>query len=123
MKRSTILIVLLVILFARCKSGSNNDVSGIYTNESKSEYSIASDTLIITLVTQTENIYQIQSRTGYQIIKNKALLPKQYKQMKWEATYDSQKKTLSEGDLGIQIRMATNRNSLFMKSTEYQKVK
>src|SRR5476649_2595776 len=100
MKRSTILIVLLAILFVRCKSASNSDVSGIYTNESKSEYSIASDTLIITAINKENKSYLIEHHTGFKRIKNKELQTKQFKQEKWEASWNEDSKVLSETDLG-----------------------
>jgi len=123
MKRSTILIVLLAILFVRCKSGSNNDVSGIYTNESKSEYSIASDTLIITAINKENKSYLIEHHTGFKRIKNKELQTKQFKQEKWEASWNEDKKVLSETDLGRQLTLKPDNVTFVIKDSEFRKIK
>jgi len=123
MKRSTILIVLLAILFVRCKSGSNKDVSGIYTNESKSEYSIASDTLIITAINKENKSYLIEHHTGFKRIKNKELQTKQFKQEKWEASWNEDTKVLSETDLGRQLTLKPDNVTFVIKDSEFRKIK
>jgi hypothetical protein len=123
MKVSTILIVLLAILFVRCKSVSNNDVSGIYTNESKSEYSIASDTLIITAINKENKSYLIEHHTGFKRIKNKELQTKQFKQEKWEASWNENTKVLSETDLGRQLTLKPDNVTFVIKDSEFRKIK
>lgn len=123
MKRLTILIVLIALLFIRCKSASNDDVSGTYTNESKSEYSIASDTLIITAINKENKNYLIEHRTGFQKIRNKELQPKQFKQEKWQASWNEDTKVLSETDLGRQLTLKPDNVTFVIKDSEFRKIK
>ena len=123
MKTSTILILLFAFLFIQCKSTSSNDIAGSYTNQSKSEYSMASDTLTITLVNQTENTYQVQRKTGYQRIRVKVTQPKQYKEEKWQATWNPDKQILAETEFGRQISLDKDKHTLILKNAAYQRIK
>ncbi|WP_428329668.1 hypothetical protein [Mucilaginibacter sp.] len=123
MKASTILIALITTVFIGCSNqASKEDLSGTYTNQSKSEYSLASDTLIITVIDQSNNSYQIERKTGFQKIRNQITQPKQYKNEKWQATWNADKKILSETDLGRQISFGKEKHSLSLKGTQYQKI-
>ena len=123
MKVSTVLIALVTLSFMSCTNkASQDDLPGSYTNKSKSEYSTASDTLILTAISQSSNTYQIERKTGFQKIRNNIMQPKQYKNEKWQATWDADKQILSETDLGRQIIFDKAKHSLSLKNTQYQKI-
>ena len=123
MKVSTILIALMALCIIGCNNKvSKEDLSGTYVNQSKSEYSTASDTLVISMIDESANSYQIERKTGFQKIRNQITQPKQYKDEKWQATWNPDKQILSETDLGRQISFGKDKHSLYLKSTRYQKV-
>jgi hypothetical protein len=122
MKRSTILIVLTTLLFYSC--GSNNtatDISGTYVTHFKNEYSITSDTLIITSESNSQ-IYNVERRTGFNKVRDSKTFPKEFKVAKWVSTYNIDKQLLQETELGKQISILPNKKSLKLGDTEYQKI-
>jgi hypothetical protein len=124
MKVSIILIAFVSILFLSCGGKkTETDISGIFVNQAKSEYSIAYDTLIITPVNGVSNRFQIEDRAGYQKIRAGKLLPFEFKQQNWQATWDSEKQLLSEGEMGRQIQYDNQKKSILIKNTEYRRVK
>lgn len=124
MKASNILMIFITIAFIGCTNKSqSNYVTGTFTNESKSEYSIAADTLIITPIKESENSFQIERRTGYQKLRNGITQPKEYKVEKWQSLWDSDKEVLSEAEYGRQIRVSSDGQFLTMKSTQYKRLK
>jgi hypothetical protein len=123
MKISTILIVLIAGLFMQCTSNSTMDISGSYVNQAQSEFGKDCDTLIITSDNSKNKTYTIESRTGYQKIRNGVLHPMEYKQEKWMATWDADKLLLSETELGRQIRFQPQKLSLLLGNSEYRKLK
>lgn len=124
MKVSTILIALTALVFIGCSNKTTNEnLAGTYTNQSKSEYSEATDTLIITTIGQSTNTYQIERKTGFNKIRNNITQPKEYKNEKWLATWDADKQILSETDLGRQISFDKDKHLLSLKNTQYQKIK
>jgi hypothetical protein len=124
MKTLKILILISCPLFINaCNSSKNPDLSGIYANQAQSEYSIASDTLIITAVSLADKTYQIENRTGYQKIRNGQKLPAEHKQEKWQATWDADKQVLAETEYGRQISVLRDKPGVQLKNTVYLKIK
>lgn len=124
MKAITVIVSLIFVAFLGCKSKSQtNSLAGTFTNQSKSEYSIASDTLIIKPLNQSSNTYQIERRTGFQKIRNGVTQPKEYKTEKWQSSWNGDKEVLSETEYGRLITPGKDGNSVTLKNTEYQKIK
>ena len=124
MKTLAIIIIFTIVAFMGCKSNSqSNFLSGTFTNQSKSEYSTASDTLIITPSPQSRNNFQIERRTGYQKMRNGILQTKEYKTEKWQSSWSEDKQALTETEYGRQITPSMDGNSVTLKNTEYQKIK
>ena len=124
MKALIIIILVTVVAFIGCKSNSqSNSLSGTFTNQSKSEYSTASDTLIITPSMQSSNSYQIERRTGFQKIRNGVAQAKEYRTEEWQSTWSDDKQVLSETEYGRQITPNKDGNSVMLKNTRYQKIK
>jgi len=105
-----------------CSSSRNPELSGIYTNQAQSEYSTASDTLIITVVSLTDKSYSVERRTGYQKIRNGQKLPAEHKQEKWQATWDPDKQVLAETEYGRQISVLRDKPGIQLKNTVYLKI-
>ncbi|MDN3584930.1 hypothetical protein [Mucilaginibacter flavus] len=124
MKALSFIIILAIAAFTGCTNNSQSkSLSGTFTNQSKSEYSTASDTLIITPSTQSTNTYQIERKTGFQKIRNGVSQAKEYKTEKWQSTWNEEKQMLSETEYGRQITPGKDGNSVTLKNTEYQKIK
>ncbi|WP_394772269.1 hypothetical protein [Mucilaginibacter sp.] len=124
MRVLTIMMILAVFAIIGCKSNSQKkSLSGTFTKQSKSEYSTASDTLIITPSTQSNNSYEIERRTGFQKIRNGELQAKEYKTEKWQSSWSEDKQVLSETEYGRQITPSIDGNSVTLKNTLYQKIK
>lgn len=111
------------LIIIACNSSKNPELSGVYTNQAQSEYSIASDTLIITAVSLADKTYQIENRTGYQKIRNGQKLPAEYKQEKWQATWNPDKQVLAETEYGRQISVLRDKPGVQLKNTVYLKIK
>jgi hypothetical protein len=109
------------IIVASCNN-TDNTVSGIYVLNFKNEYSIASDTLIITAYNLTTGTYQVESRNGYRRIREGKILPKEFRQDHWTALFDKTKQVLQESTFGRQIYVNTDNHSLSFGGT-YQKIK
>lgn len=124
MKASTFLIVLLAIFFTRCKSNSTTqDFSGTYALQTKGQYAIDYDTLIVSIGHNSANTYNVQNNSGFQKIRNGVIMPKEFKQTSWVATWNEDKQLLSETDLGRQIQFKDNNKILVLKNSTYQKIK
>jgi len=91
MKRSTILVALIAALFIRCTSRNTVEISGSYVTQAHSEYGKDYDTLIISSDNSNKKTFSIESRTGYQKIRNGVLHSMEYKQERWIATWDADK--------------------------------
>lgn len=124
MKALIAIISLTFVVLVGCKSNSqSNLVAGTFTNHSQSEYSTASDTLIITPLNRTSNTYKIERRTGFQKIRNGVAQAKEYKTEKWESSWNEDKQILSETEYGRQISPSKDGNAVTLKNTQYQKIK
>ena len=123
MKVSTILIALTVILFYSCSpAAKKTDISGTYVTQFKNEYSITSDTLVVGSEGNSQT-YNIERRTGFNKVRDGKILPKEFKVAKWVSSYNSDRQLLQETELGKQISVLTEKQSLKLGDTEYQKVK
>jgi hypothetical protein len=124
MKASTFFIVLLALFFIRCKSSSNgSDFSGTYALQTKGEYAVDYDTLIVSSDRSNSNTYTIQNNSGFNKIRNGVTMPKEYKKTSWVATWNKDKQILSETDLGRQIQFKDGGKSLVLKNSTYKKIK
>jgi len=123
MKKLNFLILISWVLFIiACNSGKNPELSGVYTNQAQSEYSIASDTLIVTVISLTDKSYSVERRTGYQKIRNGQKLPAEHKKEKWQATWNPDKQVLAETEFGRQISVLRDKPGVQLKNTVYLKL-
>jgi hypothetical protein len=123
MKVSTILIALTITVLFGCSPASNkSDISGTYVTQFKNEYSITSDTLVIALEGNSQT-YNVERKTGFNKVRDGKTLPKEFKIAKWVSSYDTDKHLLQETELGKQISVLPEKQSLKFGDTEYQKVK
>ncbi|WPU94804.1 hypothetical protein SNE25_04620 [Mucilaginibacter sabulilitoris] len=123
MKPSALLIISgIALLITGCTNLADKAVSGVYVTTSKNEYTILSDTLIIEAYNLTAGTYHIEKRSGYNLIRGGKVLPRQFSQKRWTATFDKEKQVLSESALGKQIYVNTSAGTVSSGAT-YEKIK
>lgn len=122
MKKYTALFCAIFNFFS-CDNNKAPHLSVVYVNEARSDYSIACDTLFISVISIENKIYQVDNRVGYRRIKYSMVLPQHYKIQSWQAIWNADKQLLSEGDLGRQIRPSPDGGGVFMKTTEFRRIK
>lgn len=88
----------------------------------KNEYSIATDTLVIQVYSLAAGTYRVERRDGYHRIREGRILPKEFKQEQWMATFDKDKLVLQESAFGRQIFIKGDGRSLEYGGT-YRKIK
>jgi hypothetical protein len=116
------LLIAIALLAIACNHAKDKAISGVYVVSTKNEYTILTDTLVIEAYNLEAGVYQIDKRSGYQLIRNGKILPKQYKQKSWKATFDKEKQALSETAFGKQIYVNTEAGTLSFGAT-YRKIK
>lgn len=123
MKTLKILIVMICALdIMACNSSKSPDITGTYVATYQNEYSTGNDTLLITAFNANGGTYQVERRTGYQKIREGKTLPKEFKQVKWTATYDNDNQVLKETEYGRKLYVKEGQKLLF-GSTGYQRLK
>jgi hypothetical protein len=123
MKTLKIILLLAVALLAiACNPTRENSITGAYVMSFKNEYSIATDTILIEVYNAQARTYRVTRRDGYHRIREGKILPKEYKQEHWLATYDENRMVLQENELGKQIYIKSDARSLDYGST-YEKIK
>ncbi|AMR29969.1 hypothetical protein A0256_00325 [Mucilaginibacter sp. PAMC 26640] len=105
-----------------CNNRTDTAVSGVYVADSKNEFTILSDTLIIEAYNLSAGIYHIEKRSGYHLIRKGKILPKKFGQTTWTATFDKEKQLLSESEFGKQIYLNTDAGTISFGGT-YRKIK
>jgi hypothetical protein len=117
--RILIIIGIAVIISACHQAGGN--ITGVYVMSFKNEYSIATDTMIISAYSLEAGSYQIERKDGYHRIRQGKTLPKEYRQEHWMATFDKSHQLLSEGPYGRQVFIKGDGKTLTYNGT-YQKI-
>jgi len=121
MKTIRILIFISsALIFIACNRTANT-ISGIYVMSFRNEYSIATDTLVIQSYSLGAGTYQVERRDGYHRIREGKILPKEYRQERWMATFEKDKQILSENTYGRQIYIKGDGRTLSYNGT-YRKI-
>lgn len=123
---NTIKIILLVCcaaLMVACGSNKNPELSGIYVSEGKSQYSVATDTLIIDAVSLATRTYQIQRHVAFQRIRDGKKMPTELKRETWQAVWNPDQQVLAETEYGRQIRLSADTPGVRMKNTLFRKIR
>lgn len=118
--KSMLLIAIALIAIA-CNHVKDKAISGVYVVSTKNEYTILNDTLVIDAYNLEAGVYKIEKRSGYHLIRDGKILPKQYRQKSWQATFDKEKQLLSETAYGKQIYLNTAAGTLSFGAT-YHKI-
>ncbi|RFZ85098.1 hypothetical protein DYU05_05710 [Mucilaginibacter terrenus] len=124
MKANVILVLLTALLSASCTRNANTSkIEGAYISQAKGEYAVNDDTLEITSLHTDSKTYSIVLKTGFKKIRDGKTLAKQHKQEHWTASWDENKKTLIESELGRQIEIKSSTNELIWNNLVFKKTK
>lgn len=121
MKIKIILTVFVCSLLLACNPKSKRSFfPGTYVNNSTGKYSVANDTLIIKDV--EENRFEINRKTGFNLIRNGKKGKREFETEKWNAIYDEQTGLLTETRRGKILRFYPDSNMLMIGNRAYKKV-
>lgn len=131
MKNVTLLLFAISIVLIACNDAQNENatenvksfIAGSYIRDFEGQYSKGSDTLVIQQPNPANNYYLIQHKMSYQQIKDKQLLPIEYKTEKWIAIFNEQTNVLVEQRKGKMISFLPNDNALLLGSSKFEKIK
>jgi hypothetical protein len=124
MKTLKILIIMIFALsIIACNSRKNPDIVGTYITSYQNEYTEGNDTLVITSYNADGGVYEVSKRMGYQRIREGKKLPREFKTVKWMATYEKESQGLSESEFGRKIFLAPDRTALKFGNTAYRRIK
>jgi len=96
-------------------------VEGTYVVQSKSEFSVADDTLSIIPIPSQQSMYSIKRSVSYQRVTEKGTKPKETKQEVATAVWESQTGQLKEQKHGRIYSLSADGSQLMIGSTVYTK--
>lgn len=123
--RNGYLLVLIMMLIGiglltACHQVKQLDIAGTYVNSGRSEFSIAHDTLVISLAEQSGH-YLVSRTTGISLIAEDGEIGKEVLEKEnWHAEYDRESAVLIERNKGR--RMTIGPVSLQLERAEYRRL-
>ena len=120
-----------IVILTSCSGSKSNNATekvksymqGTYVRAFEGEYSKGNDTLIIDQPDENNNYYIIKHNSSYQKIRNKQLLPLEYKTEDWIAFLNEQTNVLEEQKKGKLISFLPDENALLLGSNKFEKIK
>jgi len=113
MNTQRVLIGFLAVLLAACNQRVNQlraFIPGTYVKSTSGEFSKATDTLLITLV--SDNQYRIERHTAYRLIRDGKELPEMHHREVLGAAFDEQRQVLVETSKGRQFTFDVDKGLL-----------
>jgi len=111
----------LMLFFGACdRDQVRSFIPGTYVNQAGSEFSKASDTLVIEA--GSNNRYLIQRKTGFNRIRNGKLGKREYETEVWTAVYEEEAKLLKETKRGKELVFDPSAGTLRISSRVYRKI-
>ncbi|MGE6220371.1 hypothetical protein ACQKCH_11140 [Nubsella zeaxanthinifaciens] len=110
---------MLLLVLAACAGRVENPIEGTYVNHAQSEFSSASDTLVI--AKDRGDSYFIKRHTGIRLIDGHGGIGKELLEMEqWRGDYDAGSGILTERSKGRKI--AFGKQSLTLESAIYRRL-
>ena len=120
------IIPCVAFAFLSCHHQPDNTVRdfipGVYVKQSESEFSKAFDTLRVNVYDAAGNTYLVIQRTGFQVIKDGKLQPKQYRGSKEVAVLDESTHQLQEMQSGRYLTFSPENGTVLAGPAEYKKI-
>ncbi len=115
-----------LIFFAGCKVSEDDRlkafIPGTYVATIHQEFSRGNDTLIISLISNSGNNYQVIRHTTFQRMLDGKNFPVERETEKWITVYSKELKVLSESGYSSVISFFPEKKILFVGSKQYQKI-
>jgi hypothetical protein len=122
-----IILFLLVGCLSACGTRSTDDtvrqfIPGKYVRKIENEFSVANDTLYISVLSKQGNSYRIEKRTSFHRLAQSARVAPSAKSESWTAVYNESEKVLRETVKGKVLAFLPERNAMLLGTSEYQKI-
>ena len=120
-RNGVVSVLLLFVFCVSCNTTTTKDISGMYVNISKNEFSIAMDTVVIHHY--NNSTYRIERSTGFNRIINGVKQNKKYKKESSVGVLDGKSGQLQEQKYGRVYSFTESGNELIIGSAFYRKIK
>ena len=130
MNNLKLLTIAVILILMSCSENKTNKaaakvkayIQGTYVRAFEGEYSKGNDTLVIEQPDKNNNYYTITHNVSYQKIRNKQLLPVEYKTENWTAIFNEQTNVLEEQKEGKLISFLPDENALLLGNSKFNKI-
>ncbi len=130
MNNLKLLSIAAILLLMSCSENKSNKavekvkayIQGTYVRAFEGEYSKGNDTLVIRQPDKNNNYYTIKHNASYQKVRNKQLLPVEYKTENWTAIFNDQTNILEEQKEGKLISFLPDENALLLGNSKFEKI-
>lgn len=129
MKSKLFFLSAFVLVFMMTSCGGNKEdslrdfVPGTYIRSIKNEFTVGSDSIIISVLDKSGGTYLIEHRSGYEQRIDGKVIPKVLKVEKWTGAYDNLHHQVEVWQQGKVFTFLPERNVLISGGgTEYKKV-
>jgi hypothetical protein len=120
MKAFIKIMLLPISLWAACTNHKTTGfIPGVYVNHAASAYSVADDTLVITL---NQGNYTVVRRTGFCRIKDGKQQAPEHRVKPFNAVWDEQKQLLQLTQNGVVLQFRPDENELLIENSVYHKI-
>ena len=131
MKSQNLFLLFCIMVFFGCITPGNKNsdgriqsfIPGTYIRSFAGEYSKGNDTLFINQPNESNNYYLIEHRSSYQKIRDKKILPIEYKSENWIAIFNETDNVLVEQKNGKLISFLEDENALLLGNSRFNKIK
>lgn len=122
MKISIYVLLWLLLFGTACKQKKTEHfIPGMYVNHSKGSYSMADDTLVVSLV--QANNYQILRRTGFNQVVDGKPGKREHETETWNGLLDAEMGVINESRYGKVISFFPDSGLLRVNNRTYKKIK
>lgn len=97
-------------------------IPGTYIRAFEGEYSIGNDTSVIQQPEAVNNYYTIQHKMSYRQLKDKRLLPVEYKTENWTAIFNEKNNLLEEQTKGKRLSFLPDEQALLLGANKFRKI-
>ncbi|MGN6212062.1 hypothetical protein [Parafilimonas sp.] len=119
-------IIVCLFLLSGCALSDGNIkdfIPGMYVKEFQQQYASGNDTLVITIVDETTNSYNIERHLSYIPVHDGKVLNRQNETTTWYGIYSKNNKQMIVQPNGKIISFSPEKNCLYIGNSTYKKVK
>lgn len=112
-----------LMFLASCKNSTMANIEGTYVSQESGEYSVSSDTLVISMGEKIGDVqhFEIVRRSGFQMVRDGKLRPKQYRVRKYSGHFDEKASAVLFGQ-DKSIRVLPDQKTLVVQGRTYLRI-